>query len=783
MHGSIDGLPIISRDFMKLSLKRLSLAIAGAGMLTIYGCGGGGGGSTVNGDTPAASMTVTPSLGRFSSGTQVALKKLDASSLSTGTIGTDGKAMLSLAGYTGPVVVEVLGGTGVTYYDEGTKSLQAFGVGKKLRAVVPAALTEVGVTALTNAATAKLESAVGGIAGASADTIKTANNKVAAVFGLSDILLAPKPVDGSTGNTLNLATPGDKYALILAALAKTAPVGAQAADVADALANDLKDDKLDGLDSTSSTPTAAIANAPAATTLAAKYQEAVTDLADASSKLLAPLQPLAVTTDVTKFTVVSNQSDVNLARAMFAELRTTLNSFANGNQTGFLDTQATRLDADLKANVAPEMAKVAGRISALSTTMTAFEDAKAYTTPNNFGYASGTVPITGGTALVRLNGSPQAVWNGTGSFDKCWTDSISAATITSKVTCAHAGSDSADYANGRIKMVVFALTGTANHQYTYTATRYNMPVTFPSGVFTLGNLTIANVSPGIPVPAGQGSVSKTLDAGGVTMTSLALNGTLPPSASSATGTLATGVDTVAIAAARTAPTTTNFHYALSGSVSTTNLADSTKVVSLSLDTGSYFDLDESNATTGPKLLAAKLIGTAKTTASTFTGTVELSAFSADKNGNNYQPTHASFTGSISDTAQALTGTLVADVTDYANYDPFALNAYMKTSLTFTGTVQAPSRPLLKLVVAASKTGLSTGEVTLNYSYGAKSITGSGAVDDTIPANNTMTLSNQDGIVLVISNGATATVTKSGASLATISNGAVNYVDGVTESLN
>ena len=30
---------------MKITLKKLSLAIAGAGLLTIYGCGGGGGGT------------------------------------------------------------------------------------------------------------------------------------------------------------------------------------------------------------------------------------------------------------------------------------------------------------------------------------------------------------------------------------------------------------------------------------------------------------------------------------------------------------------------------------------------------------------------------------------------------------------------------------------------------------------------------------------------------------------------------------------------------------------
>jgi len=40
---------------MNISLKRLSLAIAGAGLLTIYGCGGGGGGSSSSLSTPPSS--------------------------------------------------------------------------------------------------------------------------------------------------------------------------------------------------------------------------------------------------------------------------------------------------------------------------------------------------------------------------------------------------------------------------------------------------------------------------------------------------------------------------------------------------------------------------------------------------------------------------------------------------------------------------------------------------------------------------------------------------------
>lgn len=745
---------------MKITIKRLSLAIAGVGMLTIYGCGGGSGGSTAAtapGDgtsvpTPS-SMTVTPSLGKFSAGTQVTLTKLDGSALSTGTIGADGKVTLSLAGSTGPFLVQVLGGTSVTYYDEGTKSQQAFGIGKKLRAVVPEVLTEVGVTPLTNAATAKLEAAAGGIAGASVGTIKTANNKVAAVFGLSDILVAPKPVDGSTGNTLNLATPGDKYALILAALAKTSVSGGNAAGTADALASDLKDDKLDGQDGTTAPPTPITAYAPA--TLASKYQEAATESLDDSSKLLAPFQPLVITVDVTNIKPVTNQSDVSLAKAMFAELRTTLNSFANNNKTGFLNTQATRMNDDLNANVAPELTKVAERITALTKAMSAFEDAKTYTINNTHGFYSGVNPITSAPALVRVN-----IWDAYGTSDACWTDS--ATTVINKMTCAHVSSNF----NG---VVVFELTNTAAYQYNYTATRYN------------------GITPVNGAPVGSGTISQTVS--GTTMTGVTLNGTLPPSATQTT----TGVDTVAISAARTVLTATNnYRYALSGSVSTSKLADSTKVVTLAFDSGSYIDVNETAAaTTGAKLVAAKLLGTAQTAATKFTGTLDVGAFLNDMD-INYAPTSIVFDGSISDISaggagQILTGKLEAAVANYGQYysrQPASSTNYLHTTLTFTGTVQAPSRPLMKMVLAVNRTGLSTGAMLLNYNYGTSiSITGSGVIDNAISANNTMTLSNQDGIVLAISNGANATVTKSGASLATITNGVINYIDGVTESLN
>ena len=759
--------------------RRLALVLVGTVLLTIYGCGGGGGGGGSTA-TPT-SISVTASLGRFNSGTQVTFTKPDGSELATGTVGDDGKATLTLSGYDGPVVVVVLGGINVKYFDERQRKFQDFVAGRRLRAVMPVPTSQVGVTALTNAAAVKLDAKVGGIASATAGTINDANAKVAAVFGLPDILVAPTPVDKDTGTTpsltLSLAAPADKYALVLAALAKTATGSKSAADVADALAADLKDDKLDGLDGTTPVPTAILAYTPA--NLPAMYQEAASELLNAADKLLAPSLPLVIDTDVRNVRAVPNQSDVNLAKAMFGELRTTLNSFANDNKTGFLDTQAARINADLDANVSPEISKIADRISALELTTGVFEDGKAYSSPGNtLGFVPGINLQTGASALVRVTGSLNAVWNGFGSYDYCWTDSPTQ--LSNKVTCAHAGDDSADRANNRIKMLVFELTGTGTaDQYTYTAKRYNMAVSVAlNGLVTAG----AFIDVSTPATTGSGTVGKTVSNG--TTTAIMLNGTLPPSTDS------TGLDTVAISAVRTSLVAAgNFRYALSGSVSTSKLADSSKLVTVSFDSGSFIDMDESaSATTGSKIVAAKLVGTASAAASRFTGTLDLGSFMRDKFGSNHRATSGVFIGSISDTSlggagEILTGKLEGAVTGYNQYTsllPKSASNFLHATLTFTGTVQPPSRPLLTLVLAVAQTGPTTASVALNYSYGTQSITGSGTVDSASPGSETLTLSNQDGIQVVTSTGA---VTRAGATVATISNGTINYIDGVTESLN
>ena len=780
---------------MKIASKRLALAIASASLLALYGCGGGGGGGTSPVAADTTSMTVTPSLGRFSIGTVVKLFKLDGSLISTGTVAANGSAVLALAGYTGPVVVTVEGGPLVTYYDEATGSFPTFGAGNKLSAIMAAPQATVGVTPMTHAAFSML-----GVVGSSTTTanINNVNTQLAAAFGLSNILEAPNPVN-TAANALDIAAPADKYALVLAALAKTANPGKNAADVAVALALDLKDGKLDGLDGTSATPLVPLA-AFVPANLASQYQTVAITFATPSSQTVIAVQPLVITTTLlTGITAQSNQSAITQAKALFAELRTTLNSFVNNNKTGFLDIQAKSMSDDLNANVASDMGRLSKRIQQIGMATSAYEDAVAYTSSAPNGFVSGFAPGTTSPAvLVRTNGTLSDVWFGRNNFESCAADSITPSLIT-KVQCFEAAADSADFISSRIKAMVYVITKTAANQYSYTATRWNKAVTATAGSLTFAptSTIVVTDAVGNNVPAGSGTISTVFS--GSTRTAFTVTGTLPPSATgtSPTGTpnavVTTGADTVAITATRTALTGNNYRYALTGSTAASKLVggvvDTTKTVTVSFDSGSYFDVDETNVN-AYAMVGTKVIGTIKTLATQFTGTLDLTAWSNDADGKGAAPTNINFNGKLSDlttggAGQILTGNLQMIVNNYGQYHSTAAVSstnFTKGSLTFTGTIQMPQRPLMSMTFAVLKSVDLGATTTLNYSYGSTSITGSGSSEGVNVNNPTMTLSNQDGIMLVTNTNG-GTVTKSGSSLATITNGRITYADGFSESLN
>ena len=813
---------------MNLEPKKLVLALTGAAVLTLAGCGGGGGGSSTSAASASTPVTVSPSLGKFSDGAHVTIKKPDGTQLGTADIsGGTGTATINIpASYSGPILIEVTGGQNVTYFDENAPLIpRPFGASDKLRAIAPAVQAAIGVTAATHAAVAAIEVANAGAipAAISFNTIKAANAKIEAALGISDVLQAPKLVSSTTTSTLNIANLDDKYALQLAGLAKLAINGKTALDVAKDLALDMADDKLDGKVGTKTMTAPAYVASSIVADLKTKITEAVTTFGDADTKAIIANDNSAlgtVTTDVTTIAAPSgtNLSDLQKTKAMFAELRTTLNAFANGSQTGFLDTQAKRAGDDLKANVAPKLEKVASRLGMFGMAMSVFQDAQAYTSTNTNGLTLGTNTLTSGTTLGRFQGSHADVWYGRGSYDYCWTDSTGQGSSLTKVTCAHASPDTADHSGNKIKYVFVELTNTGPNQFSYTAIRYNRDIAtavYPNATvnaaYKAKNALLTTSATTVYQLAGSGTVSQTV-ANGQT-TGLSINGSLPsssgtcvaPNSDSTTRQSptcplnqieipATGVDTVAINATRAALTAANnYRYTLAGSVRTNALDFDTtgKYTSLSLDTGTQLDMDETAVlTTGSKFVAATLMGTAKTAATQFTGSVTLSAFKVDSKGNNYSPTSMVFNGSMSDTSsggagQILTGKLEAGVSNWAAFDSMAADTpqnFAMATLTFTGTVQAPSRPLMKLVLSGTKTGVDTGTVTLNYSYATVSITGTGNMT---PSTSTMTLSNQDGIQLAPDaiDKSIIRVTKAGGALGYIQNGSVKYVDGYTESLN
>ena len=99
-----------------------------------------------------------------------------------------------------------------------------------------------------------------------------------------------------------------------------------------------------------------------------------------------------------------------------------------------------------------------------------------------------------------------------------------------------------------------------------------------------------------------------------------------------------------------------------------------------------------------------------------------------------------------------------------------------------------SRALVTASGTLNLTGTASGAGNGFYSFGGThtaqtgiSITGSGSIDTADSSKNTMTLSNQAGIQLIVKQNGPTEVTKAGVKLATISNNLINYIDGVSES--
>lgn len=759
---------------MKFKLTKLAAALGGAAVLALAGCGGGGG------SDPAplvTTMMVSPSLGKFSPGTVVTLKRLNGEVLGTGNVGSTGQATISIpTGYSGPVLIEVTGGPGITYYDEGTKTNVPFGSTDILKAVLPTVQAVVGVTPATHAAAVML----GDLADDDSSSIRQANNKVQTALGITDLLQAPTLVDGASSG-LTLGSAADVYALKLAALAILATDnGANAWQLTKNLASDLADGLIDGNAGTEVIVDLSYeGGGDFVINLAIAGQEAAAEFGDTNTQAMVNNNPSLLGTaddDVQDVAIPANvdMTDLAKAKALFTELRTTL--VTTFGLDGFLDLQAFKAGDDLKETVAPKLDVVSYEISALALTTRFYNSVKGLgsdTLPFVQGYKPGTNNTVAALTYREGNCSDSnALYAGQGTCSVCWTDTNNPATVT-KASCDVYDAVNVDYSQQKFKTVMFSVSSNQANQYSYSAFKYINPVTFGNNGIVIGDDPVRNK------PADStGTFTTTVNASGIT-TGLNLTGTLPASTDE------TAVDAVTLNVTFTEPAANTYRMSLAGSVATSTSADATKTARLAFETGSYIEMQEINAQ--PRITSAKIIGVAQSAANKFAGSISLGNFAFDKSATAYEPTNIVFEGSISDLAsggagQYLTGKLEL-TNSLANWDDRNMVSntnYESATATFTGTVKMPERPEMKLVLSGTDTTTPNTEPTasLNYSYGAVSITGSAT------ATGDLVLSNQDGIQIAQdpTQRSVFFVTKSGTRLATVTNNVVNYIDGSSYSL-
>ena len=163
------------------SLQRLS-ALLFLSMILV-GCGNDGGTGVVEPIAVATQqITITPSLGR-TRGAGVQAVQPEGTTLSNEVdTGSDGKAILEIpASYGGPLIIEMRGKAGATYFDEGSGQEEDFPAGQQLRVALAAPTEEVGLSILTELVV-QLAEATGETL--DADVINAANERIRAAFAL-----------------------------------------------------------------------------------------------------------------------------------------------------------------------------------------------------------------------------------------------------------------------------------------------------------------------------------------------------------------------------------------------------------------------------------------------------------------------------------------------------------------------------------------------------------------------------------------------------------------------
>lgn len=213
--------------------------------LALSACGGGGSSSS---DTPTAASTLSgavvkgPVSGATVSAYGVNPDGTMGAMLVSATTDVQGGFMLSIAGYTGPLLLKMNGGS---YTDEATATKTNMG-GEVMTAAIPAlvagtVIDNVHITPLTSMAEAMAERMGGGLSDAN---ISSANRAVGAYFMVDDIVHTPpmNPLMPGSGAAAGAAM--KHYGLVLAAMSQYAK---QTGMISPAIVSWFTEDAADGV--------------------------------------------------------------------------------------------------------------------------------------------------------------------------------------------------------------------------------------------------------------------------------------------------------------------------------------------------------------------------------------------------------------------------------------------------------------------------------------------------------------------------------------------------------
>lgn len=477
----------------------------------------------------------------------------------------------------------------------------------------------------------------------------------------------------------------------------------------------------------------------------------------------------------------SDLAPLGQAKSMFSELRTTVRAHSNDLKSGFLDAQSTRIRNDLQAKVSPKPDGWITQLELMSRSVRMFEDVKNGVT-SSYAQQTGNDPSKVRAGRTFFHGSVQVFCFSNDMTTQVTIDQLTSASCRSFDTNYGAFSFAFPY-RYQWSPLVMVSPGATSSDYNYQAIKRNRRELWNGSTWVFVDNTQIGATR-------SGSLSRTYVPGTTHLSTVSLTGNLPPSKDFE---LDHEAVSLTITRAVQNATTGVYRYSVTGSVASKTAAGAS-MVTLNLASGSYYDAKEdANGDPLPNSLqAVHVVGRAETSASRFTGTLDLNAFASDADGADYVPASFVFDGVFEDLSAGgvgtfLTGRLTVTLNNLASYrslQPESASNFLLFDTAFVGTIQAPSRPELRLTAGSSRTGLDAYTINTNYSYGPVSVTGTGTLDTLNTDNSSLTLANQDGVTVVFQPHADAVVSKGGTTLGIIPFGSaiVYFVDGYFESL-